>query len=55
MALEKDNPYRKAYMIMGYLGYSNKNGQQQVKSYIQRLSLTKSEKEKLYEYSGYAA
>ena len=43
------------YMIMGYLGYSNKNGQQQVKSYIQRLSLTKSEKEKLYEYSGYAA
>lgn len=42
------------YMIMGYLGYSNKNGQQQVKSYIQRLSLTKSEKEKLYEYSGYA-
>lgn len=43
------------YMIMGYLGYSNKYGQQQVKSYIQRLSLTKSEKEKLYEYSGYAA
>lgn len=42
------------YMIMGYLGYSNKYGQQQVKSYIQRLSLTKSEKEKLYEYSGYA-
>ena len=43
------------YMIMGYLGYSNKNGASQVRSYIQRLRLSKSEKEKLYEYSGYAA
>lgn len=43
------------YMIMGYLGYSNKNGESQVKSYIQRLRLSKSEKEKLFEYSGYAA
>ena len=43
------------YMIMGYLGYSNKNGSNQVRSYIQRLRLSKSEKEKLYEYSGYAA
>ena len=43
------------YMIMGYLGYSNKNGESQVRSYIQRLRLSKSEKEKLFEYSGYAA
>ncbi len=43
------------YMIMGYLGYFNKNGASQVRSYIQRLRLSKSEKEKLYEYSGYAA
>lgn len=43
------------YMIMGYLGYSNKNGERQVRSYIQTLRLSKSEKEKLFEYSGYAA
>lgn len=43
------------YMIMGYLGYTNKNGESQVRSYIQRLRLSKSEKEKLFEYSGYAA
>lgn len=43
------------YMIMGYLGYTNKNGESQVRSYIQRLRLSKSEKERLFEYSGYAA
>lgn len=43
------------YMIMGYLGYSNKNGERQVRSYIQTLRLSKTEKEKLFEYSGYAA
>lgn len=43
------------YMIMGYLGYSNKNGENQVRNYIQRLRLSKNEKEKLFEYSGYAA
>ena len=38
---------------MGYLGYSNKNGESQVKAYINRLNLSKSEKEKLLAYSGY--
>lgn len=41
------------YMIMGYLGYTNKYGETQVKSYINRLKLTKSQKEKLFEMSGY--
>ncbi len=41
------------YMIMGYLGYSNKNGGDQVKAYINRLKLTKAEKQNLYELSGY--
>lgn len=41
------------YMIMGYLGYTNKYGASQVKRYIQSLSLTTSQKELLYEYSGY--
>ena len=43
------------YMIMGYLGYSNKNGSSQVKAYIQGLQLSKTQKEQLYAYSGYAA
>ncbi len=43
------------YMIMGYLGYKNKNGEAQVKAYINRLSLTKDERAQLLEYSGYAA
>lgn len=43
------------YMIMGYLGYSNKNGSSQVKAYIQGLQLSKMQKEQLYAYSGYAA
>lgn len=42
------------YMIMGYLGYTNKYGASQVKRYIQSLSLTTSQKELLYEYSGYS-
>ena len=41
------------YMIMGYLGYSNKNGESQVKAYINRLNLSKAEKEQLLSYSGY--
>ena len=41
------------YMVMGYLGYSNKNGESQVKSYINRLNLSKTEKEELLAYSGY--
>lgn len=42
------------YMIMGYLGYTNKYGASQVKRYIQSLSLTTTQKELLYEYSGYS-
>lgn len=41
------------YMIMGYLGYKNANGEAQVKAYISSLKLTASEKEKLLSYSGY--
>ena len=41
------------YMVMGYLGYSNKNGEAQVKAYINRLNLSKTEKEQLLAYSGY--
>lgn len=47
-------PAVQKYMIMGYLGYSNENGAAQVKSYINSLQLTKSQKEKLYELSGYS-
>lgn len=44
------------YMIMGYLGYRNENGEEQVKAYINRLgALSKAEKKTLFEYSGYAA
>lgn len=43
------------YMIMGYLGYKNINGEAHVKAYINTLSLTKQEKSRLLEYSGYAA
>ena len=42
------------YMVMGYLGYSNINGEQQVKSYIGRLGLGKKEQAALMRYSGYA-
>ncbi len=43
------------YMVMGYLGYSNVNGEQAVKGYIGRLNLSKSEKTALLRYSGYGA
>lgn len=42
------------YMLMGYLGYTNKVGKAQVKAYIQRLKLTKEQKAKLFEMSGYS-
>jgi len=41
------------YMIMGYLGYTNKYGEAAVKAYINRLNLSESEKELLVKYSGY--
>lgn len=41
------------YMVMGYLGYSNIYGENQVKAYINRLKLSKDEKSLLLEYSGY--
>ena len=43
------------YMVMGYLGYSNKYGETLVKAYINRLNLTKTQKQELLEMSGYAA
>lgn len=41
------------YMIMGYLGYSNTNGESAVKSYIKTLKMTQAEKELLFSYCGY--
>jgi hypothetical protein len=42
------------YMVMGYLGYKNKNGEDKVRAYISGLpKLSKAEKEKLMEYAGY--
>lgn len=41
------------YIIMGYLGCTNVNGEAQVKAYINRLKLTKEEKAELLKYSGY--
>lgn len=41
------------YMLIGLLGYRNKNGAGQVKAYINRLDLSREEKQRLYEYSGY--
>lgn len=41
------------YMIMGYLGYTNKNGKAQVRANINRLKLSKEEKQQLFKYSGY--
>jgi len=43
------------YMVMGYLGYTNVNGESAVKAHISKLNLSKSEKEKLLGYSGYGA
>ena len=42
------------YMVMGYLGYSNINGEDAVKGYINKLNLSKGEKAALLKYSGYA-
>ena len=41
------------YMVMGYLGYSNVNGESAVKAHIGKLKLSKSEREALLKYSGY--
>ncbi|MBR2622498.1 MAG: DUF1090 family protein, partial [Clostridia bacterium] len=42
------------YMIMGYLGYKNKNGEDKVRAYVNGLSkLSAAEREKLMEYAGY--
>jgi len=41
------------YMIMGYLGYKNTLGKEQVQAYIQTLKLTEEQKKKLLEESGY--
>jgi hypothetical protein len=42
------------YMIMGYLGYKNKNGEDKVRAYIDGLSkMSPAEKEKLMELAGY--
>ena len=41
------------YMIMGYLGYTNKQGESSVKAYINTLNLTKAQKEELLKMSGY--
>lgn len=42
------------YIILGYLGYTNERGKSQVKYYVNKLSLTKDEKQKLMEYAGVA-
>ena len=43
-------------MIMGYLGYKNKNGEDKVRAYISSVSsLSKSEREKLMGYAGYGS
>jgi hypothetical protein len=41
------------YMLMGYFGYKNTNGERQVKTYVQSLKLTKTEKETLFKMCGY--
>ena len=43
------------HMIMGYLGYKNKNGKEKVTAYVNRLKLTRAEKSALLEFSGYDA
>ena len=40
-------------MVMGYLGYKNAVGKSKVKIYIQRLNMTRAEKEALLKYCGY--
>lgn len=41
------------YILMGYFGYKNTKGKIQVKTYIQSLKLTKTEKETLFKMCGY--
>jgi hypothetical protein len=41
------------YMMMGYLGYTNKNGRDIVERHIRTLGLSKTEQEELLEMSGY--
>ena len=43
------------YMIMGYLGYSNKYGETSVRAYINRLNISNDAKDYLFETSGYTA
>jgi hypothetical protein len=43
------------YMVMGYLGYTNVNGESAVNAHIGKLNLSKSEKTALLKYSGYGA
>ena len=43
------------YMIMGYLGYSNKYGETSVRAYINRLNISNDAKDYLFEASGYTA
>lgn len=44
------------YMIMGYLGYSNTYGEAQVQRYLRGIrGLTSTQRQRLLEYSGYAA
>lgn len=43
------------YMIMGYLGYSNKYGETSVRAYINRLNISIDAKDYLFEASGYSA
>ena len=41
------------YLLMACAGFKNKNGEQQVKSYISKKGLTKEERDKIMEYCGY--
>ena len=41
------------YMLMGYFGYKNTNGEKRVKVFIQSLKLTRTEKENLFAMCGY--
>ncbi len=41
------------YMVAGYLGFVNQNGRAQVEAHINKLKLSKAEKKKLLEFSGY--
>lgn len=43
------------HMLLGFLGYRQKAGEEKVKAYINRLKLTSAEKKALLEFSGYKA